>query len=287
MQSSSNPVQLKNLSVVERWSAIAGGTALVFYGVKKRSIGGTLLAALGGDLIYRGTTGYLPLYRALGIAPPEEFLGRSASIPYQYGIRVDKSITIDKPVEEVYAFWRNLENLPKFMQHVHSVTALDNKRSHWISRAPGGKIVEWDAEINNEQPNELIGWRSIPGSDVDSAGSVHFKPAPGGRGTEVHLELQYIPPGGVFAMALARLMGENPADQIKEDLRRLKQLLETGEIATTEGQPNGKQAILRREPARARQAATAEGDEVQIASEESFPASDAPSWTAPRKKMVS
>jgi len=287
MHFSTNPVQVKNLGLAERWASILGGAALVSYGVKKRSTHGTLLAILGGDLIYRGTTGFSVLYRALGIAPPEEFLGRSVSIPYQQGIRVDKSITINKPREEVFAFWRNLENLPRFMQHVHSVSAIDNKRSHWIVRGTSGKIVEWDAEINNEQPNELIGWRSISGSDIDSAGSVHFKQAPFGRGTEVHLELQYIPPGGAVGAALSRLLGENPANQIEADLRRLKQLLETGEIATTEGQPHGKEEALRRQPARARRSVAVEGDRVQVASEESFPASDAPSWTATREEMVS
>jgi len=287
MQFFANPVQVKNLGLVERWASVLGGAALVSYGVKKRSQGGTLLAMLGGDLIYRGTTGYSPLYRALGIAPLEKSLGRSVSIPYQQGIRVDKSITIDKPREQVYTFWRNLENLPQFMRHVHSLTSLDHKRSHWILQGPAGRIVEWEAEIIHDQPNEWIGWRSIAGSDVDSAGSVHFKPAPGGRGTQVFLELQYIPPGGLFGAALAMLMGENPADQIQEDLRRFKQLIETGEISTTEGQPDGKQSVLRHKPARARKAVRVEGDKVQDASEASFPASDAPAWTAPREEQVS
>lgn len=292
MQFSTNPVQVKNLGLIERWASVLGGAVLVSYGVKKRSKGGTLIAMVGGDLIYCGTTGYSPLHRALGITPLEESLGKSVSIPYQYGIRVDKSITVDKPREEVFAFWRNLENLPRFMQHLHSVTTLDDKRSHWIVRGPSSKIVEWDAEIINEKPNELIAWRSIPGSDLDCAGSVHFKTAPGGRGTEVLLELQYAPPGGAIGAAIAKLMGENPAKQIKEDLRRFKQLLETGEISTIECQPHGKEGVLRQKPARARRAVRVEGDKVDDAkvddaSEASFPASDAPSWTAPREELVS
>jgi uncharacterized membrane protein len=219
--------------------------------------------------------------------PQRESLGKSVSIPYRQGIRVDKSITIDRPLEEIYAFWRNLENLPLFMQHVHSLTMLDDRRSHWIVRGPSGKILEWDAEIINEKPNELIGWRSSSGSGLDSAGSVHFKPAPGERGTEVHLELQYIPPGGVFGATFAKLMGENPANQIQEDLRRLKQVMEAGEIATIEGQPHGKEEVLRQKPARARRAARGGCDKVEDASEASFPASDAPAWTAPQESMVS
>ncbi len=287
MQLSTNPVQNKNLGLVERWTAVVGVAAMISYGVKKGSKTGALLAVLGGDLVYRGATGYSPLCDKLGIKPPEELLGKSVSIPYQQGIRVDKSITIAKSPEELYSLWRNLENLPRFVQHIHSVVVLDDKRSHWILKGPSGKILEWDAEINNEQPDELIGWRSLPGSDIDSAGSVHFQPAPGGRGTEVKVELQYNPPGGVLGAAFAKLMGENPANQIKEDLRRLKQMMETGEIATTEGQPSGKEAAVRRAPVKARRAMPAEGDRVQTASEASFPASDAPSWTAPKEKMVS
>jgi uncharacterized membrane protein len=292
MQFSTNPVQVKNLGLVERWASIVGGAVLVTYGVKKRSKGGTLLAMAGSDLIYCGTTGYSPLFRAFGFTPLEKSLGRSVSIPYQHGIRVDKSITVDKPRDEVFAFWRNLENLPRFMQHVHSVTTVDDKRSHWIVRGPSCKIVEWDAEIINEQPNELIAWRSIPGSDVDCAGSVLFKQAPGGRGAEVLLELQYLPPGGAIGAAIAKLMGENPANQIKEDLRRFKQLMETGEISTIEGQPHGKEGVLRQRPARARRVVRVErhrvdNARVEAASEESFPASDPPAWTAPQEELVS
>ena len=292
MQFSTNPVQVKNLGLAERWASLLGGAVLVSYGVKKRSKAGTLLAMAGGELIYCGTTGYSPLFRALGLTPLEESLGKSVSIPYQHGIRVDKSITVDKPREEVFAFWRNLENLPRFMQHLHSVTTVDDKRSHWIVRGPSCKIVEWDAEIINEQPNELIAWRSIPGSDVDCAGSVLFKQAPGGRGTEVLLELQYLPPGGAIGAAIAKLMGENPANQIKEDLRRFKQLMEAGEISTIEGQPHGKEGVLRQRPARARRVVRVErhrvdNARVEAASEESFPASDPPAWTAPQEELVS
>ena len=182
MPSCANSVPVKNLGLIGRWTSVVGGAMLLAYGVKKRSAAGTLLAVLGGDLIYRGTTGYSPLYDALGLPPAEELLGKSASIPYRQGIRIEKSITIDKPREEVYSFWRNLSNLPRFMKNLHRVTPLGDKQSHWTAFGPGGKLVEWDAEINHEEPNELIGWRSLTGSDVDSAGSVHFKPAPGGRG---------------------------------------------------------------------------------------------------------
>jgi len=278
-----NPVDNKNLSLLERWSAITGGTVLLAYGVKKRSVFGTMLATLGGNLVYQGTIGRSPLFKALGRASSEG--DGSVSVPYRTGLRVDRSISIDKPREQLYAFWRNLDNLPLFMKNLHSVTPLSDTRSHWTADGPGGAIVEWDAEIIHDEPNALIGWRSLTGSDVASAGSVHFKPAPGGRGTEVMVELKYNPPGGPLGAALARLTGKDLASEIEEDLRRLKQLLETGEIATVAGQPTGKQAAVRREPSKARRHSRSR-DKVQVASEDSFPASDAPSWTAP-KELVS
>jgi uncharacterized membrane protein len=238
---------------------------------------------LGGDLIYRGASGYSPLYHLLGRQPFRPAPGRSASIPYRQGIRVDRAITIGRPRDELYRFWRNLENLPRFMKHLRSVMQVNETVSHWIAEGPGGKVVEWDAEIINEQPNELIGWRSLPGSEVDTAGSVHFKDAPGGRGTEVIVELQYHPPGGRVSAALAKLMGPDPADEVMDDLHRLKQILETGEIATTEGQPSGREAAHRRAPARARHARQGDLDKVAEASEDSFPASDAPGWTGSRR----
>jgi uncharacterized membrane protein len=286
MLSSTNPVLEKNLSVIERWAAITGGAALISYGMKKRSKGGAALAVLGGDLVYRGTTGFSPLYRSLGIMPPREFLGRSVSIPYQHGVRVDKSVTVTRRLEEVYAFWRNLSNLPRFMRHVHTVEVIDEKKSHWIVSAPGGKIVEWNVEINSEEPNQRIGWRSVAGSDVETAGSVRFKRAPGGRGTEVQLELQYLPRGGALGALLVRIMGGDPANQIGEDLKRFKQLMETGEIATTTGQSDGKQNFSHREAPPRRRRRSGPKDEVQRASEQSFPASDPPSWTATRNESI-
>ncbi|MEY4938331.1 MAG: hypothetical protein RIQ93_66 [Verrucomicrobiota bacterium] len=150
------------------------------------------------------------------------------------------AITIDRPAEEIYRFWRNLENLPKFMHHLKSVTVSDDRHSHWVAKGPVGTDVEWDAEIIADTPNELIAWRSLPGATVDNAGTVRFESAPGGRGTVVRIALKYDPPAGALGATITKLFGEAPEKQIPVDLRRIKQLLETGEVTRTEGQSSGR-----------------------------------------------
>ena len=233
------PRRKVNVGNVERWISIAGGAALIYRGLKRRSKGGALLAALGADLLYRGASGHSVLYQALGLSSVRKDRTSGHTIPYRQGIRVDEAVTIAKPVEEVYGFWRRLDNLPYFMEHLQSVSMIDEKRSRWITKAPAGKRVDWDAEIVSEVPNEMISWRSVPGSEIDSAGSVHFSPAPGDRGTEVRVELQYLAPGGALGAWFAKLLGEEPQQQIRDDLRHLKQLMETGEVPSTAGQPAG------------------------------------------------
>jgi uncharacterized membrane protein len=151
-----------------------------------------------------------------------------------------RSVIIDRPLEEIYSFWRNFENLPRFMNHLKSVQVLDAKRSHWVAKGPAGTEVEWDAEIIEEKPNELIAWKSLPGAAVEHAGSVRFERATGDRGTVVRVKLHYHPPGGAIGRAVAKVFGEEPGKQISVDLLRIKQLLETGEIARTEGQSAGR-----------------------------------------------
>ncbi|MGI0483981.1 SRPBCC family protein [Pantanalinema rosaneae CENA516] len=155
-------------------------------------------------------------------------------------IKVEKTVTINKPAAELYQFWRDFENLPGFMKHLKSVNVINDRRSHWIENAPLGTSVEWDAEITNEQENHLIAWASVAGSDIKHVGSVQFQPAMGERGTEVKVRLEYQPPAGIIGVAIAKLFGEEPEQQIGEDLYRFKQLMETGEIATTDGQPSGR-----------------------------------------------
>ena len=229
----------QNVAGPERWISVIAGSALAAYGLKRRSIPGLVLSGLGGFLVWRGTTGRCILYEALGISTAEP-QGDQVSVPYGHGIRVEKSVTINSTPERLYRFWRNFENLPRFMDHLESVKVIDDKHSHWVAKGPARIKAEWEAEIINEVPNELIGWRSVDGSRVDNAGSVHFKPAAGGRGTEVKVVLRYDPPAGLLGAAFAKVFGEDPAFQVQEDLRRLKELVETGEIATTERQSTGR-----------------------------------------------
>jgi uncharacterized membrane protein len=149
--------------------------------------------------------------------------------------QVRKSLIINRTPEELYQFWRNFENLPQFMPYLESVTVTGDTRSHWVAKAPAGTSVEWDAEITEDRPNELISWRSLEGADVDNSGTVHFVPAAGNRGTVVKVDIAYNPPGGVIGAAVAKLMGEDPGAQALESLRCLKQLMEAGEVVISDG----------------------------------------------------
>ncbi|MEH2305490.1 SRPBCC family protein [Nostoc sp.] len=215
-------------SEVERWASLIGGGAMVLMGLRQGSLRGALTALAGGGLIYQGATKQSTIQQAqeaIGINQP---------------IKVEKTVTINKSAEELYRFWHNFENLPTFMKHLKSVNVYNEKRSHWIANAPLGKSVEWDADILEDRENEFISWASVEGADVDNSGFVRFKKAPGDRGTEVKVVLEYNSPGGALGATVAKLFGEEPEQQIGDELRRFKMLMETGEIATTEGQPSGR-----------------------------------------------
>lgn len=229
----------RNISALERWLSIGAGAGLVILGLSRRKAAGWTIAGLGGVLIQRGATGHCPAFEAFGLntAGTRDDTRRALGGPA--GTIVEEAVTINRPVEELYRFWRNLENLPQFMQHLESVEKVTDTLSRWRAKGPGGATVEWNAEIINEVPNKVIGWRSIEGSDVVSAGSVNFEDAGAGRGTRVRVRLQYSPPGGKVAATLASLVGRDAATEIREDLRRFKQFVEAGEVPTTEGQPRG------------------------------------------------
>jgi uncharacterized membrane protein len=152
---------------------------------------------------------------------------------------IRKTITINHAQQELYEFWRDFENFPRFMSHLKEVQTLEGNKSRWIAHGPAGSSVEWDAEVTEEIPNRKITWQSTSGT-IKHHGSVSFQAAPGGRGTEIAVELVYHPPGGALGRGIAWLSGEEPDFQIQEDLRRFKQMVETGEVATTEGQPTGR-----------------------------------------------
>lgn len=231
-----------NVAPGERLGSLVTGAALLAAGLRRGGAPGLLSAAAGGALLLRGATGHCALYQALGIntAGPRT---EGASLVGNDGICVEKTLIINRSPEDLYRFWRDFENLPRVMRHLESVTVQDGRRSRWVVRGPAGRTVEWDAEIINERENELIAWRSLEGADVRNAGSVRFTPDELGRGTWVKISLMYQPPAGRLGAAVARLFGEEPHQQIEEDLRRLKQFLETGEIATVEGQPSCRAGI--------------------------------------------
>ena len=221
-----------NVSRPERWVSIVAGSAIAAYGLARRSISGLTLAGLGGALVWRGASGHCAVYHALGISTNGDVAEdeRQVSVPYGRGIRVEKSVTVNATPEQLYAFWRNFENLPRIMRHLESVSCSGGGRSHWVAKGPLGLRVEWDAAIISERDDELIGWRSLPGSEVDTAGSVHFTPAPGNRGTKVRVTLKYDPPAGRVGAMIAKLFGRSPEQEIREDLHRFKQWMETGAV---------------------------------------------------------
>ena len=235
-----------NVADVERWASALGGAALTAFGIKQlkdRSPAGAAIAAAGSALMYRGATGHCPVYAAAGITTADGE-GTREALAGPRGVNVEEVVTINAPADQLYTFWRDFEQLPRFMNHLISVRQMDERRSHWVAKGPARTAVEWDAEIVNEIPGELIGWRTLDGSEVVSAGSVRFRAAFGRRGTEVRVRLQYDPPAGRIGATVAWLFGHEPSQVIREDLRRFKQLMETGEIPTTKGQPRGKHSVL-------------------------------------------
>jgi uncharacterized membrane protein len=151
----------------------------------------------------------------------------------QHGdVLIGRSVTINRPRAELYAFWRNFNNLPKFMHNIHSVTIKDRTHSHWIIEAPAGKTVEWDSQITQDEPGGLIEWQSLEGASVRNSGRVEFLDSPDCRGTVVRVTLTYDPPAGTVGKLIAKLFQKEPKVQARQDLRRFKQLMETGEIST-------------------------------------------------------
>ncbi|HEY2433186.1 MAG TPA: SRPBCC family protein [Vicinamibacterales bacterium] len=221
----------RNISGLEKWVSIAAGTGLALYGLSRLRGNGWLLAGAGGLLLRRGITAHCDVYEAFGVNTAVSPQNTRASLGGPRGINVLESVTIHRSLEELYRFWRNLENLPQFMRHLASVDKITDTISHWRARGPASMVVEWDAEIYNEVANKLIAWRSLEGADVVSAGSVNFARTANGMGTRVTVHLQYSPPLGKLGAAVAKIFGADAASEIREDLQRFKQMVESGQKA--------------------------------------------------------
>ncbi len=237
-----------NVGSGERIVSLAAGSLLSLLGLERRDGIGFAIAGLGGAMLYRGLTGRCYLYQALDLSTVDEqphgvtaAASTRRGLPAQDGIQLTQSFLINQPAEKLYNYWRRFENLPNFMTHLKSVQMLDASRSHWVAEAPwivGGQ-VEWDAEMVADEPHSRIAWRSLPGSNVEHHGSVAFATAPGDRGTAVRVEMKYLPPGGKLGQWISKLFGDAPEQQVREDLRNFKRLMEVGEIPTVAGQPRG------------------------------------------------
>ncbi len=213
-------------ATVERVASLVGGGALAAWGVKR--------------LVERRSAANFGLTAAAGLLLANGIRGREARLRR---VSMDSTFTINKPPEEVFRFWRNFDNLPRFMQHLESVQC-SGDRSHWTARGPMGARLSWDAEIVDEKDNEWIVWKSLPESPLAMTGSVQFRRAAGNRGTVISVAIQYLPMVGGVGRMLSNLLGEVPERQLKEELRRFKQLMEAGEIPTTEGQPSGRRSAV-------------------------------------------
>lgn len=217
-----------NVAAPDRLLSVFAGGAITAYAFRKhRPLVAAALGATGSMLVWRGLTGRSPASLATG----------ANSADGKFSSSTEQTFTIEATAEELYSFWRDFENLPKIMHYLDSVVVHDEKRSLWRAKGPAGKTVEWEAEVTRDIPNERIEWRSLDSALVSNSGYVDFRPAPGGRGTEVRVHVDYQPPAGKLGETVAKILGRDPGTEIREDLRRFKQIMEAGEIPTTLGQP--------------------------------------------------
>lgn len=215
------------------WTRVAGdaidlallGRALSDPESKRRRVGAAMLAVSG--------TTVADLFDGIQVTGQDE--PATATLP----MRVTTSITIRRSAEDLYRFWRDFENLPDIMTHLQSVEALDDRTSRWKARAPLAGTVSWDAKLVEDHPTKLLRWDSLPGADIETSGIVRFLHAPADQGTEVHVQLRYAAPAGPLGAAVAKLFGEDPYQQVRDDLRRFKQVMETGQVVRSDGAPRG------------------------------------------------
>ena len=213
-----------SLGDAAKWFTLGTGALLLVLGASRRSAAGAWLAVSSVPLFYRGITGCWPIVDGYFRSGETK-----TALAGDRGIHVREAIRLERPLADVFRFWRRLENLPRFMEHLDRVVETSDGKSHWVAKGPAGLAVEWDAQIINEVKDKVLAWKSLPGSDVVTAGSVNFDEVRGGRSTQVTVHLQYAPPAGKAGALLASLFGREPSQTIREDLRRLKHLLEAGE----------------------------------------------------------
>jgi uncharacterized membrane protein len=240
----------KNVGDAERVISVAAGAALAVYGLDRHDVLGGLLAVVGGELIRRGASGHCLVYEALNVSTATDATHHgfhrdlpaspAATVRASRAVKIEHNVTVMRPAAELYAFWRDPANVARVVEFIESVETVSETRARWRARGPGGVTIEWDAQIINDIPNELLAWKSVGDADIPNAGSIHFRPAPNGKGTEVRLVLEYEPPAGHLGAWVAKLVKENPEEQLRTALRRFKQLAETGEILTNEGQTSGR-----------------------------------------------
>jgi uncharacterized membrane protein len=237
---------VRNVGRIERMISVATGGALAWYGIRRADLLGALFATKGAFWLHRGLTGHCFMLGAMGLSTAgKEWLefaprrGADAELDRSRAVRAEHSVTILRSPAELYAFWRDFRNLPIFMRHLEFAGPIDGGRSHWKVKAPGGVGAEWDAMITDDVPNHRIAWKSVEPAAVANSGEVRFAPAPGGRGTEVTLVVEYEPPAGAVGRVLEFFSGEKPSRQVHRSLTHLKQLVEAGEVPTTDGQPQG------------------------------------------------
>jgi uncharacterized membrane protein len=219
------PRQDLQVSCESRLLSLIGGGAAIGFGARRGAFWRPIFYVVGAELLTFGLFGHY-FHEVVGLKRAGQDTPNRRII-HQLGVQIRQSINIDRPVADVYDFFRNFERLPAFMDHLQSVKIYDDKRSHWTAKGPMGTAVEWDAEIISDDPNRLISWRSINTPDVETAGSVRFVPLSRNR-TLLRLSMQYLPPAGVLGTVVAKLLGEEPDQQIKDDLLRFKELMESG-----------------------------------------------------------
>lgn len=220
-----------NVGSTGRFISLLGGSALTVMGLGRRSLAMTLA---GSGLLYRGATGHCSLFAKLGIDTHQQ------KDDHTEPIHLSEALTIDRHRDELYGFWRDADNLPKFMRFLEAVRKVDDRHIEWLARIPGDLgTLRWETEIVEDQPGETISWRTLPGSDLEETGSIRFEEALGGRGTVVRMEVDYRPPGDGVGRLAAKLLNPAFSELLREDMRRFKSLMETGEVPTIEGQPRG------------------------------------------------